>query len=75
MIFARGQERSLRFYVDQLGFRLVVDQRFESGGQWIEIAPLDGNASLSMALATPDSEVYKHCCQLSRNLRAKLVGE
>jgi len=59
MIFVRDQERSLRFYVDQLGFRLVVDQRFESGGRWIEIAPPDGNASLSLALATPDSEEYK----------------
>jgi serine phosphatase RsbU (regulator of sigma subunit)/catechol 2,3-dioxygenase-like lactoylglutathione lyase family enzyme len=59
MIFVRDQERSLRFYVDQLGFRLVVDQHFESGGRWIEIAPPDGNASLSLALATPDSEVYK----------------
>ncbi len=59
MIFVRDQERSLRFYVDQLGFRLVVDQRFESGGRWIEIAPPDGNASLSLALARPDSEVYK----------------
>src|SRR5216110_2602016 len=59
MIFVRDQERSLRFYVDQLGCRLVVDQRFESGGRWIEIAPPDGNASLSLALATPDSETYK----------------
>ena len=59
MIFVRDQERSLRFYVDQLGFRLVVDQRFESGGRWIEIAPPDGNASLSLALATADSEAYK----------------
>jgi len=59
MIFVRDQERSLRFYVDQLGFRLVVDQRFESGGRWIEIAPPDGNASLSLALATPNSDVYK----------------
>jgi serine phosphatase RsbU (regulator of sigma subunit)/catechol 2,3-dioxygenase-like lactoylglutathione lyase family enzyme len=59
MIFVRDQERSLRFYVDQLGFRLVVDQVFESGGRWIEVAPPDGSASLSLALATPDSEAYK----------------
>jgi serine phosphatase RsbU (regulator of sigma subunit)/predicted enzyme related to lactoylglutathione lyase len=58
MIFVRDQERSLRFYIDQLGFRLVVDQVFESGGRWIEVAPPDGSASLSLALATPDSEAY-----------------
>src|SRR5258708_6518285 len=60
MVFVRDQERSLRFYVDRLGFRLVVDQRFESGGRWIEIAPPDGNASLSLALATPDSGIQTH---------------
>jgi catechol 2,3-dioxygenase-like lactoylglutathione lyase family enzyme len=59
MIFVRDQERSLRFYIDQLGFRLVVDQRFESGDRWIEIAPPDFNASLSLALAASDPEVYK----------------
>jgi serine phosphatase RsbU (regulator of sigma subunit)/catechol 2,3-dioxygenase-like lactoylglutathione lyase family enzyme len=55
MIFVRDQQRSLRFYLDQLGFRLVVDHRFESGGRWIEVAPPDGSASLALALATPDS--------------------
>src|SRR5580704_10973313 len=43
MIFVRDQERSLRFYVDQLRFRLVVDERFASGGRWIEVAPPDGS--------------------------------
>jgi serine phosphatase RsbU (regulator of sigma subunit)/predicted enzyme related to lactoylglutathione lyase len=38
---------------------LVVDQRFSSGGRWIEIAPSDGNASLSLALAEPGSDAYK----------------
>jgi serine phosphatase RsbU (regulator of sigma subunit)/catechol 2,3-dioxygenase-like lactoylglutathione lyase family enzyme len=58
MIFVRDQERSLRFYLEQLGFRLVVDQRFESGCRWIEVAPPDGSASLSLALATSDSPAY-----------------
>jgi Glyoxalase/Bleomycin resistance protein/Dioxygenase superfamily len=31
-IFVRDQERSVRFYVDQLGFRLTYDVRLESGG-------------------------------------------
>jgi len=59
MVFVRDQERSLRFYVDQLGFRLVVDERLESGVRWIEIAPPDGNASLSLAQATAGSDAYK----------------
>jgi Glyoxalase/Bleomycin resistance protein/Dioxygenase superfamily len=56
MIFVRDQERSLRFYLGQLGFRLVVDIVFETGGRWIEVAPPDGSASIALALAPPDSE-------------------
>ena len=52
MIFVRDQERSLRFYVDQLGFRLVVDHTFEAGGRWIEVSPPDGSANIALALAT-----------------------
>ena len=59
MIFVRDQEKSLRFYIDQLGFRVVVDHRFESGGRWIEVAPPDGNASLSLAQPAPGSDAYQ----------------
>jgi len=59
MIYVRDQERSLRFYLNQLGFRLVVDHRFESGARWIEVAPLDGSANLALVPAEPSSEEYK----------------
>lgn len=59
MIFVRDQERSLRFYVDKLGFRAVVDHIFPDGNRWIEVAPPDGSANLALALATPDSPAYK----------------
>ena len=59
IIFVRDQERSLQFYLDQLGFRLVVDHRFESGDRWIEVAPPDGSANLALVLAKPNSEKYK----------------
>jgi serine phosphatase RsbU (regulator of sigma subunit)/catechol 2,3-dioxygenase-like lactoylglutathione lyase family enzyme len=49
IIFVRDQERSLRFYVDQLGFRVAVDHRFDDGRRWIEVAPPDGNAHLGLA--------------------------
>jgi serine phosphatase RsbU (regulator of sigma subunit) len=52
-VFVRDQDRSLQFYLDQLGFNLVVDNRFEGGGRWIAVAPQDGSAIL--ALVTPDS--------------------
>ena len=58
MIFVRDQDRSLRFYVDQLGFRVVVDQRIESGGRWIEVSPPDGSANIALAQDTPGTEAY-----------------
>ena len=54
MIFVRDQERSLRFYLEQLRFRLIVDQRV-AGIRWIEVAPPDGTANLALAQALPDS--------------------
>ena len=59
MIFVRDQERSLRFYVDQLGFKVVVDLTFDNGNRWIEVAPPDGNAHVALAQAQPDTEAYK----------------
>ena len=59
IIFVRDQERSLRFYLDQLGFRLVVDHHFESGERWIEVAPLDGSANLALVPAKPGSQDCK----------------
>jgi serine phosphatase RsbU (regulator of sigma subunit)/catechol 2,3-dioxygenase-like lactoylglutathione lyase family enzyme len=59
MIFVRDQDRSLRFYVDQLGFRLLVDHTFENGGRWIEVGPPDGSANIALALAKPGSDAYQ----------------
>lgn len=49
-VYVSDQERSLRFYVDTLGFRLVTDARFASGNRWVEVAPPDGSASLALVL-------------------------
>ena len=58
-IFVRDQDRSLRFYVDQLGFILASDTRFESGDRWVVVAPPDGSAFLALVAPKPDSEEYK----------------
>ena len=55
-VFVRDQERSLRFFVDQLGFELVMDVRFASGNRWIQVSPPDGTASLALMLPRPGSE-------------------
>jgi serine phosphatase RsbU (regulator of sigma subunit)/uncharacterized glyoxalase superfamily protein PhnB len=49
-LYVRDQERSMRFFVEQLGFQLLLDVRFASGNRWIEVAPPDGTASLALVL-------------------------
>jgi len=58
-IFVRDQDRSLRFYVDQLGFGVVVDDSYESVGRWIAVAPPDGNTVLALVRPKRNSEEYK----------------
>ncbi len=55
VVFVRDLERSLRFYVDQLGFELILDGVLASGDRWIEVAPPDGSANLALVVPKPDS--------------------
>ena len=59
IIWVRDLDRSLRFFVDKLGFRVVIDHRFDNGQRWIEVAPADGNAHIGLALLQPGDEVEK----------------
>jgi len=59
IIFVRDLELSLRFYVDQLGFELIADRRLPSGEGWIEVAPPDGSANLTLVAPKPDRPEYK----------------
>jgi serine phosphatase RsbU (regulator of sigma subunit) len=58
-IFVRDQDRSLRFYVDQLGFSLVGDVQLRPGYRWVAVAPPDGSAILALVAPKPDSREYK----------------
>jgi serine phosphatase RsbU (regulator of sigma subunit)/catechol 2,3-dioxygenase-like lactoylglutathione lyase family enzyme len=58
-IFVRDQDRSLRFYLDQLGFSLVYDTRLQSGERWVAVAPPDGTAILALVAPKPSSREYK----------------
>src|SRR4029450_10173938 len=49
-IVVRDLARSLRFYVDQLGFRLVIDTRLQSGERWVAVSPPDGTAILALVV-------------------------
>lgn len=58
-VYVRDQERSVRFYVDQLGFELAFDARLPTGDRWVAVAPPDGTAVLTLIAPPPDSPERK----------------
>jgi serine phosphatase RsbU (regulator of sigma subunit) len=72
MVFVRDQERSLHFYRDQLGFRVIVDQIVDNGLRWIEVAPPDGSANLALVPATAETEADR---AIGRDTRIYFLSE
>jgi serine phosphatase RsbU (regulator of sigma subunit) len=58
-VFVRDQDRSLRFFVEQLGFNVAFDTRVQSGERWVGVAPPDGSAILSLIAPETHSPQYK----------------
>jgi serine phosphatase RsbU (regulator of sigma subunit) len=58
-IFVRDLERSLSFYVEQLGFALIFDARVLPGRRWVTVAAPDGSANLTLATPERTSDDYK----------------
>lgn len=71
-IYVRDIERSIAFYVNQLGFQLVFDGRPQPGFQWVAVSPPDGTANLTLVEPARDSEQYK---QIGRATHVTLVTE
>src|SRR6202043_3905182 len=59
VVFVRDLEVSKQFYLQQLGFELVTEQRLPTGERWIEVAPPDGSANLALVEPKPESPEYK----------------
>jgi serine phosphatase RsbU (regulator of sigma subunit)/predicted enzyme related to lactoylglutathione lyase len=57
-VFVRDHDKSLKFYVEQLGFQVVADARFEFG-RWVAVAPPDGSTILALLAPKRGSENYK----------------
>jgi catechol 2,3-dioxygenase-like lactoylglutathione lyase family enzyme len=57
-IYVRDQDRSLRFYTEQLGFDLAFDARVHSDDRWVAVAPPDGSALLALIAPKPESREY-----------------
>jgi serine phosphatase RsbU (regulator of sigma subunit)/predicted enzyme related to lactoylglutathione lyase len=58
VVFVRNVDVSKPFYLEQLGFELLTEQRLPTGERWIEVAPPDGSANLALVEAKPDSPEY-----------------
>jgi serine phosphatase RsbU (regulator of sigma subunit) len=58
-VFVRDQDRSLRFYLDQLGFALAFDARLPTGQRWVAVAPPDGTAVLALIAPHPGTPEHK----------------
>jgi serine phosphatase RsbU (regulator of sigma subunit) len=59
VVFVRDLEVSKRFYLQQLGFELLTEQRLPTGEPWIEVAPPDGSANLALVQPNPDKPEYQ----------------
>jgi serine phosphatase RsbU (regulator of sigma subunit)/catechol 2,3-dioxygenase-like lactoylglutathione lyase family enzyme len=70
-VFVRDHDRSLKFYVDQLGFSVLADARFEFG-RWVAVAPPDGSTILALTAPTRGSENYK---LIGRNTHIGFIAE
>jgi serine phosphatase RsbU (regulator of sigma subunit)/catechol 2,3-dioxygenase-like lactoylglutathione lyase family enzyme len=57
-VFVRDLDRSLNFFVNQLGFQLAFDAR-TAGRPFVAIAPPDGTANLTLVAPDPHSEQFK----------------
>jgi len=71
-IYVRDQDRSLRFYIDQLGFSLAFDVRLSSGGRWVGVSPPDGSTVLTLVAPVPESKEYQF---IGRSTQVVLVTE
>jgi serine phosphatase RsbU (regulator of sigma subunit)/predicted enzyme related to lactoylglutathione lyase len=71
-VYVRNHDNSLKFYVDQLGFSVVADARFDFDGRWVAIAPPDGSAILALIAPKPGTENYK---LIGRNTQVGFLSE
>jgi serine phosphatase RsbU (regulator of sigma subunit) len=55
-VYVSDHEKSLRFYVEKLGFSVVADVAYTLDGRWVAIAPPDGSALLALVAPRTGTE-------------------
>lgn len=58
-VHVRDVDRSLAFYVEKLGFRLVIDTKLQSGERWVAVSPPDGTTILALVAPKRKTAEYK----------------
>jgi serine phosphatase RsbU (regulator of sigma subunit)/predicted enzyme related to lactoylglutathione lyase len=58
-VYVSDHDRSLAFYVNQLGFSVVADVDFTYDGRWVAVAPPDGQAILALVAPKPGTDKYR----------------
>src|SRR5262245_17564640 len=58
-VYVRNVDRSLQFYVEKLGFRLVIDTKLQSGERWVAVSPPDGTTILALIAPKPKTAEHK----------------
>jgi serine phosphatase RsbU (regulator of sigma subunit)/catechol 2,3-dioxygenase-like lactoylglutathione lyase family enzyme len=71
-VFVNDLDRSLNFFVNQLGFQLAFDGRTQIGRPFVAISPPDGTANLTLIAPDPHSEQFK---LIGRNTQIVFITE
>jgi serine phosphatase RsbU (regulator of sigma subunit) len=58
-VYVSDHDRSLDFYVNQLGFSVLADIAGTYDGRWVAIAPPDGQAILALVAPKPGTDKYR----------------
>jgi predicted enzyme related to lactoylglutathione lyase len=51
------QERSVRFYIERLGFEIRLDVPMGDGGRWVQVAPPGARVPVALVAAGDDGPV------------------
>ncbi len=58
-VYVSDIDRSLDFYVNQLGFSVLADVNATYDGRWVAIAPPDGQAILALVAPKPGTDKHR----------------
>jgi serine phosphatase RsbU (regulator of sigma subunit)/predicted enzyme related to lactoylglutathione lyase len=62
-VYVRDQDKSLKFFIEQLGFSVVADDSYDGANRWVAVAPPDGNTVIALvapAKNSPDRKLIGH---------------